>query len=154
MASKYRKKFSLPEGFYPILENYCREVLRDQPLDIVEFSYLYFKACEEVSNYLNFRPFLLTFCLHLQGNIETFNYPKKGQNIPPDRNERPVSMGEEYDDEEGEGKEYDDENGQDEQYGDEEGQSYYDENGQKVEQDQEEYYPEADPNEENEDFWN
>ena len=144
MASKYRKKFSLPEGFYPILENYCREVLRDQPLDIVEFSYLYFKACEEVSNYLNFRPFLLTFCL--QGNIETFNYPKKGQNIPPDRNERPVSMGEEYDDEEGEGdgKEYDDENAQDEQYGDEEGQSYYDENNQKIEQQpgEGEYYAE------------
>jgi hypothetical protein len=31
MASKYRKKFSLPEGFYPVVENYCREVLRDQP---------------------------------------------------------------------------------------------------------------------------
>lgn len=49
MASKYRKKFSLPEGFYPILEAYSREVLRDQPLDIIEFSYLYFKALEEVS---------------------------------------------------------------------------------------------------------
>jgi len=49
MASKYRKKFSLPENFYPILEDYSREVLRDQPIDIVEFSYLYFKAMEEVS---------------------------------------------------------------------------------------------------------
>lgn len=49
MASKYRKKFSLPEGFYPILEAYSREVLRDQPQDIIEFSYLYFKALEEVS---------------------------------------------------------------------------------------------------------
>lgn len=29
MASKYRKKFSLPEEFYPVLENYAREVLRD-----------------------------------------------------------------------------------------------------------------------------
>jgi hypothetical protein len=51
MASKYRKKFQLPEGFYPVLENYCREVLRDQPMDIVEFSYLYFKALDEVSKY-------------------------------------------------------------------------------------------------------
>ena len=50
MASKYRKKFELPEGFYEILENYSREVLRDQPLDIVEFSYMYFKALEEVSH--------------------------------------------------------------------------------------------------------
>ena len=128
MASKYRKKFSLPEGFYPVVENYCREVLRDQPQDIIEFSYLYFKACEEVSKYLNFKPFLLTICF--QGNIETFNYPKKGQNIPPDRNERPVSM-DEYDEEED--KEYDQEQDQNEEYGDEEAQSYYDEAGNKVE---------------------
>ena len=50
MASKYRKKFNLPEEFYPILEAYAREVLRDQPIDILEFSYLYFKAMEEVSS--------------------------------------------------------------------------------------------------------
>ena len=50
MASKYRKKFELPEGFYEILESYSREVLRDQPLDIIEFSYMYFKALEEVSH--------------------------------------------------------------------------------------------------------
>ena len=49
MASKYRKKFEMPEGFDDILENYSREVLRDQPLDIIEFSYLYFKALEDVS---------------------------------------------------------------------------------------------------------
>ena len=49
MASKYRKKFELPENFYEILESYSREVLRDQPLDIIEFSYMYFKALEEVS---------------------------------------------------------------------------------------------------------
>ena len=49
MASKYRKKFALPEGFYSILEDYSREVLRDQPRDILEFSYLYFKHLEEVS---------------------------------------------------------------------------------------------------------
>ena len=49
MASKYRKKFEMPEGFYDVLENYTREVLRDQPIDIIEFSYLYFKHLEEVS---------------------------------------------------------------------------------------------------------
>ena len=49
MASKYRKKYDLPEGFYDILQDYSREVLRDQPLDIIEFSYMYFKAQEEVS---------------------------------------------------------------------------------------------------------
>jgi hypothetical protein len=58
MASKYRKKFALPDGFYEILEDYSREVLRDQPKDILEFSYLYFKHLEEVSklpiDYWNF----------------------------------------------------------------------------------------------------
>ena len=52
MASKYRKKFELPNEFYGILEDYSREVLRDQPIDIIEFSYLYFKAMEEVSHTL------------------------------------------------------------------------------------------------------
>ena len=47
MTSKYRKKQALPENFYPLLEDYSREVLRDQPMDIVEYSYLYFKAVEE-----------------------------------------------------------------------------------------------------------
>ena len=49
MASRNRKKFALPEDFMEILEAYSKEVLRDQPIDIVEFSYLYFKALEEVS---------------------------------------------------------------------------------------------------------
>ena len=48
MASKYRKKFEMPDGFYNILENYTREVLRDQPIDILEYSYLYFKHLDEV----------------------------------------------------------------------------------------------------------
>ena len=51
MASKYRKKYTLPENFYTVLEDYSREVLRDQPMDVVEFSYLYFKAIEEVSTH-------------------------------------------------------------------------------------------------------
>ena len=51
-----------------MLEDYSREVLRDQPMDIVEFSYLYFKALEE-------------------GTIDQFNYPRKGKNIPPPREE-------------------------------------------------------------------
>ena len=54
MASKYRKKYTLPDGFYQVLENYSREVLRDQPMDIAEYSYLYFKAIEEVSTPQNF----------------------------------------------------------------------------------------------------
>ena len=54
MASKYRKKYALPENFYTVIEDYSREVLRDQPMDVVEFSYLYFKAIEEVSKFLIF----------------------------------------------------------------------------------------------------
>ena len=52
MASKYRKKFEMPDGFYNILENYTREVLRDQPIDILEYSYLYFKHLDEVIKFL------------------------------------------------------------------------------------------------------
>jgi len=48
MASKYRRKFEMPQGFYQLLEDYSREVLRNQPADIVEFSYLYFQALENV----------------------------------------------------------------------------------------------------------
>ena len=64
MASKYRKKFELPDGFYKVLEDYTREVLRDQPLDILEYSYLYFKHLDE-------------------GTLDQFDYPAKGENIPP-----------------------------------------------------------------------
>ena len=66
MASKYRKKFEMPEGFYKILEDYTREVLRDQPVDILEFSYLYFKHLDE-------------------GTLDQFDYPAKGASIPPPR---------------------------------------------------------------------
>ena len=52
MASKYRQKYTLPNNFYQVLEDYSREVLRDQPQDILEFSYLYFKAIEEVSKFI------------------------------------------------------------------------------------------------------
>ena len=145
MASKYRKKFSLPEGFYPVLEAYCREVLRDQPLDVTEFSYLYFKALEEVS---------IGICIltdvALQGTIANFNYPKKGKNIPPDRGDRPVSMDEEDYDEEQDGKqdEYDEEGNQ-EEYGDQEGESYYDENQDGGRDGQEQYYGEEGEGESN-----
>ena len=141
MASKYRKKFSLPEGFYPVLEGYCREVLRDQPLDVVEFSYLYFKALEDVSIkiellflwFMNVRSKTVWF---VQGTINQFNYPKKGKNIPPDRGDRPVSVGDDEYGEEEERKDGEDYGEQDEgqEYGEEgqDEQSYYDENGNPV----------------------
>lgn len=79
MASKYRKKFQLPENAYKILEDYTREVLRDQPKDILEFSYMYFKALEEViKSFLTFE-----LILSFQGKIEEFDYNKKGESIPP-----------------------------------------------------------------------
>ena len=106
MASKYRKKFQLPDGFYEILESYSREVLRDQPLDIVEFSYLYFKALED-------------------GTVDTFDYPRKGKNIPPSKFERPEpsEQPEEYYDEQQEGQDGQDPN---QEYGDEYGEQNQD----------------------------
>ena len=117
MASKYRKKFALPEDFYQILESYSREVLRDQPLDIIEFSYLYFKAMEE-------------------DTLDEFDYPRKGQNIPPSKFDRPLTEQDEGEGEDG------DENGEGEeeeemQYeGEDGGASYYDENGNRIHQQQ------------------
>ena len=88
MASKYRQKYQLPEGFYNVIEDYSREVLRDQPQDILEFSYMYFKAMEEVSAKLMldiFRVSIRTDLTVIKGNLEDFNYPNKGKNIPPPR---------------------------------------------------------------------
>ncbi len=48
MASKYLQKFPIPEAFPDILHDYAREVLRDQPQDIIEFSIGYFTALESV----------------------------------------------------------------------------------------------------------
>ena len=168
MASKYRKKFELPEGFYEILESYSREVLRDQPLDIVEFSYMYFKALEEVSHQcppqqqaaaptsyklaqsqvsrnqlkkllrrfhsskvhhtlddlLNETITDLFLFVILQGNLDTFDYPKKGKNIPPSKHDAPPKEIPQQDDQEG----------------DEQAASYYDENGERIEQDGQQDY--------------
>lgn len=48
MASKYLQKYPVPQGFPDVLHDFAREVLRDQPENIYEFGYLYFKAMEEV----------------------------------------------------------------------------------------------------------
>ena len=50
MASKYLQKRPVPAGFPQILHAYCKELLRDQPRDIIDYSYQYFKALEEVKN--------------------------------------------------------------------------------------------------------
>lgn len=53
MASKYLQKYPVPQGFPDILHDFAREVLRDQPENIKEYGWQYFKAIEEV-NTLNF----------------------------------------------------------------------------------------------------
>lgn len=63
MASKYIQKFPVPEGFSEILHDFTKEILRNQPEDIIEFSAYYFKCVQE-------------------GIV--LDYPKKGQNIPCD----------------------------------------------------------------------
>lgn len=47
MASKYIKKFRVPEGFENLLNDFAKEVLRNQPKDILDFGVQYFKALEE-----------------------------------------------------------------------------------------------------------
>jgi hypothetical protein len=62
MASKYLQKFPVPENFPEILHDFAREILRDQPEDILDYGNEYFKAKDEGLD---------------------FDYPKKGTNIPP-----------------------------------------------------------------------
>ena len=48
MASKYLQKYPIPGDFPQLLHDFTKEVLRDQPDDIYEYGYQYFKALEEV----------------------------------------------------------------------------------------------------------
>jgi len=63
MASKYIQKFPIPNNFPETLNDLAREILRNQPQDIIEFSALYFKCLQE-------------------GTV--LDYNKKGGNIPND----------------------------------------------------------------------
>lgn len=63
MASKYIQKFPVPEGFPEILHDLAKEILRNQPADIIDFSAYYFKCLQE-------------------GLV--LDYKKKGKNIPCD----------------------------------------------------------------------
>ena len=47
MASKYRKRYTVPEGFTQILEDLTREILREQPRDILAFAAHYFRCKEK-----------------------------------------------------------------------------------------------------------
>ena len=46
MASKYIKKFKVPNGFENILSDFAKEILRNQPKDIIQFGIEYFKGLE------------------------------------------------------------------------------------------------------------
>ena len=63
MSSKYIKKYAIPTGFQDLLSEFTKEILRNQPKDIIDFGIEYFK------------------CLQ-QGLI--LDYAQKGENIPCD----------------------------------------------------------------------
>ena len=46
MASKYLKKFQVPSTFENILSDFAKEILRNQPKDIIDFGIEYFKGLE------------------------------------------------------------------------------------------------------------
>ena len=50
MANFSATKYPIPEGFPEILEDFARELLRDQPINVHEYGFLYFKAIETVSS--------------------------------------------------------------------------------------------------------
>lgn len=47
MASKYLQKYPVPAGFEQILHDFAREVLRDQPDNIIEYAAGYFEMLEQ-----------------------------------------------------------------------------------------------------------
>lgn len=47
MASKYLQKFPVPQGFQEILADFTKEVLREQPPNILEFAAHYFENLEK-----------------------------------------------------------------------------------------------------------
>ena len=61
MASKYIKKFKVPNHFEDILSDFAKEILRNQPKDIIDFGIEYFKG--------------------LESNTK-FDYKNKGENRP------------------------------------------------------------------------
>ena len=63
MSSKYIKKHPIPDGFEELLTEFTKEILRNQPLDIIDFGCEYFRCLQE--------SLLL-------------DYEKRGQNIPCD----------------------------------------------------------------------
>ena len=63
MSSKYIKKYDIPPGFQDLLSEFTKEILRNQPKDIIDFGVEYFK------------------CLQ-QGLI--LDYAQRGENIPCD----------------------------------------------------------------------
>lgn len=47
MASKYLQKYPVPAGFQEILADLTREILRDQPPNIIEYAAKYFEMLEK-----------------------------------------------------------------------------------------------------------
>jgi hypothetical protein len=47
MSSKYIKKHPIPKGFEELLTEFTKEILRNQPLDIIDFGYEYIICLQE-----------------------------------------------------------------------------------------------------------
>merc|ERR1719240_43220 len=43
MASSYQQKFPVPDGFPELLHDLMKAIVREQPADLVEYSYQFFK---------------------------------------------------------------------------------------------------------------
>lgn len=47
MSSKYIKKYTIPVGFQELLSEFTKEILRNQPQDIIDFGIEYFRCLQE-----------------------------------------------------------------------------------------------------------
>ena len=63
MSSKYIKKYPIPKEFPEILAQFIKEILRNQPRDIIDFGIEFFRCVEEKV---------------------ILDYANRGQNIPCD----------------------------------------------------------------------
>lgn len=48
MASTYLQKFPVPENFPELLSDLTKSILKEQPSDIIEYAYHYFRNLKEV----------------------------------------------------------------------------------------------------------
>jgi len=75
MASRYLQLFPVPKGFPEILHDFSRELIKDQPEDILEYAALYFEALRDGKTF----EFQSKFNVKTEGKQPNYYNPKPAQ---------------------------------------------------------------------------